>query len=123
MVTTPYEIERIKAVYESSGKSAKKAVKLLKEEGVHVSDGTILKYWRDAGYVTNGRGMTSEIRRESYLRANDHIIRAYDRYEGNAALAAKNIAGANPTKINNVWRIAKEAGLIKDTTLETRVSE
>ena len=114
MAVTEYERERIAAAYESSQGMAKRAVALLKEEEIYVTEQTISKYWKRDGLArTKKRGGDHGGTGKSLSKDEIRIImRGYDLYDGSAALAAKSLP-YSPETISKNWRQGIAAGIIR----------
>lgn len=109
-----YERKQIIESYEPSNRNAAEAKRILRERGLAVSSSSIIKIWKDLGYVVyKARGGKRENTSKAISEEDKQIIiKRYVMYNGSAELAAKSI-GYSRNTIIRVWEAAGLRGKIK----------
>lgn len=121
MTLNTYEIKRIKAAYKASEGKPTNAAGLLAEEGIHVSQETISKYWKRAGLKVKKGGSHCRGSRGLSREEVSYMMKAYARYDGDHILASRSMPYHSKT-IRRYWDQGITSGIIKtEKRLEERV--
>jgi len=109
-----YEKEQVIESYELSNRNATEAKRILKERGLEVSSSSIIKIWKDLGYlVYKSKGGKREKTSKAICEEDKQlIIKRYPMYNGSADLAAKS-TGYSRSTVRRVWKAAGLIGKIK----------